>query len=59
MYSSILRSMFAEEEGVLCVPIRLKKIDKVDSNICFEMSFSVVEAIRGRCASFTVLTVTV
>ena len=29
------------------------------SKNCFEMSFIVVEAIRGRCASFTVLTATV
>ena len=45
--------------GVLGVPIRLNKIDKMDSKICFEMSFIVVEAIRGRCASFTVLMATV
>ena len=31
----------------------------MDSKICFEMNFIVVEAIRGRCASFTVLTATV
>ena len=32
---------------------------KMDSKIGFEMNFIVVEAIRGRCASFTVLTATV
>ena len=31
----------------------------MDSKIGFEMSFIVVEAIRGRCASFMVLTATV
>ena len=31
----------------------------MDSNIGFEMNLIVVEAIRGRCASFTVLTATV
>ena len=31
----------------------------MDSKIGFEMSFIVVEAIRGRCASFMILTVTV
>ena len=31
----------------------------MDSKICFEMSCIVVEAIRGRCACFTVLTGTV
>ena len=31
----------------------------VDSNICLEMSLIVVEAIRGRCASFMVLRATV
>ena len=48
--------------GVLGAPIRLNcfnEIDKMDSNICFEMSFIVVEAIHGRCASFTVLAATV
>ena len=34
-------------------------IYKVDSEIGFEMNLIVVEAIRGRCASFTVLTATV
>ena len=34
-------------------------IDKMDSKIGFEMSLIVVEAIRGRCASFVVLTATV
>ena len=31
----------------------------MDSKIGFEMNLSVVEAIRGQCASFTVLTATV
>ena len=31
----------------------------MDSKICFEMRFIVVEAIRGRCASLTVLVATV
>ena len=31
----------------------------MDNTIGFEMSLIVVEAIRGRCASFTVLTATV
>ena len=31
----------------------------MDSKIGFEMNLIVVEAIRGRCASFTVLTATV
>ena len=31
----------------------------MDSNIGFEMSLIVFEAIRGRCASFMILTVTV
>ena len=31
----------------------------MDSTIGFEMNLIVVEAIRGRCASFTVLTATV
>ena len=35
------------------------KIDKMDSQIGFEMSLIVVEAIRRRCASFMVLTATV
>ena len=35
------------------------KIYKIDSTICFEMSLIVVKAIRGRCASFMVLTATV
>ena len=43
--------------GVLGVPIRL--INKMDSNIGFEISLIVVDAIRGRCASFTVRTATV
>ena len=37
----------------------LNIIDKIDSKIGFEMNLIVVEAIRGRCASFTVLTATV
>ena len=48
--------------GVLGVPNRLNdfnKIDKMDSKIGFEMSLIVVEAIRGRCASFMILTATV
>ena len=37
------------------------KIDykKKDSKMGFEMSLIVVEAIRGRCASFTIITATV
>ena len=31
----------------------------MDSNICFEMSVFVVEAIRGRCASFMIVMATV
>ena len=31
----------------------------MDSKIGFEMSLTVVEAIRGRCASFMILTATV
>ena len=31
----------------------------MDSKICFEMSLFVVEAIRGRCGSFMILTATV
>ena len=45
--------------GVLGIPIRLilfNRINKMESKIGFEMSFIVVEAIRGRCASFTVQT---
>ena len=37
----------------------LNKIDKKDSKIDLEMSIIVVEAIRGRCASFMILTATV
>ena len=43
-------------------PIRLiasNKIDKMDSKIGFEMSLFVVKALRGRCASFMILTATV
>ena len=35
------------------------KIDKMDSKTGFEMSLIVVEPIRGRCASFMILTATV
>ena len=35
------------------------KIDKVVSKIGFEVSLIVIEAIRGRCASFMILTATV
>ena len=49
--------------GVLGVPIRKKffliELIKMDSKIGFEMSLVVVEAIRGRCASFMVLTGTI
>ena len=31
----------------------------MDSKVCFEMSLFVVEAIRGRCASFMILSATV
>ena len=31
----------------------------MDSKICFEMSVFVVEAIRGRCGSFMIVTATV
>ena len=37
----------------------LNTIDKKDSKIDLEMSAIVVEAIRGRCASFMILTATV
>ena len=37
----------------------LNKIDKKDSKIDLEMSVIVIEAIRGRCASFMILTATV
>ncbi len=37
----------------------LNIIYKMNSKIGFEMNLIVVEAIRGRCASFTVLTATV
>ena len=43
-------------------PIRwivFNKIDKMDNKIGFEMSLIVVEAIRGRCASFMILMATV
>ena len=43
-------------------PIRwivFNKIDKMNSKIGFEMSLIVVEAIRGRCASFMILKATV
>ena len=48
--------------GVLGVLIRLilfNRINKMDSKTGFEMSLIIVDAIRGRCASFTVLTATV
>ena len=35
------------------------RFDQMDSKIGFEMSLIVVEAIRGRCASFMILTATV
>ena len=35
------------------------KIYKMDSKIGFEMSLIVVEALRGRCASFMIITATV
>ena len=35
------------------------KFINMDSKIGLEMNLIVVEAIRGRCASFTILTVTV
>ena len=47
---------------LLGVPIRwiiFNKIYKMDSKIGFEMSLIVVEAIRGRRASFMILTATV
>ena len=34
-------------------------ISKINSKIGFQMSLIVVEAIRGRCASFKILTATV
>ena len=37
----------------------LNTINKKDSKIDFEMSVIVVEAIRGRCSSFMILTATV
>ena len=37
----------------------LIKLIKMDSKIGFELSLFVVEAIRGRCASFVILTATV
>ena len=39
--------------------IAFNTIDKMDSKIDFEMSLFVVEAIRGQCASFMILTATV
>ena len=47
MYSAPIRS------------IGFNKIDQMDSKIGFEMSLIVVEGIRGRCASFMLLTATV
>ena len=46
-------------DGVPIRKILFNRINKMDSKIGFEMSLVVVEAIRGRCASFTVLTATV
>ena len=37
----------------------LNTIDNKDSKIDFEMSVIVVEAVRGRCACFMILTATV
>ena len=48
--------------GVLGVLIRLiifNRINKMDSKIGLEMCLFIVEAIRGRCVSFTILTATV
>ena len=45
--------------GVLGVPIRLIVFNKMDSKIGFVTSLIVVEAIRGQCASFMILTATV
>ena len=42
---------------ILCIVFN--KIDKMDSKIGFETSLIVVEGIRGRCASFMILTATV
>ena len=39
--------------------ITYKKNSSVDSKIGFEMSLMVVEAIRGRCASYMIITSTV
>ena len=39
--------------------IVFNRINKMDSKIGFEMSLIVVEAIRGRCASFMILAATV
>ena len=38
---------------------KINKIDKMESKINFEMRMIVVEAIRGRCAGFMILTATV
>ena len=43
----------------ICSLIVFNIIYKMDSNIGFEMSLIVVEAIRGRCASFMSLPATV
>ena len=53
-----IRAMFE----LLGAPNRLivfNKIDKMESKIGFEISLIVVEAIRGQCASFVILTATV
>ena len=42
----------------VCLSVK-NKIDKMDSKICFEMIFFVVEAIHERCANFIILTATV
>ena len=47
---------------IYSAPIRsigFNKIDQMDSKIGFEISLIVVEGIRGRCASFMLLTATV
>ena len=41
------------------VEIVLNKIDQMDSNICFEMSVFVVEAMRTLCGGFMIVTATV
>ena len=46
--------------GIICASGQRRfavftKINKMGSKICFEMSLIIVEAIRGRCASFMIL----